>query len=635
MNKLFFIAIFIASGTFVYAQKLNDDLVKRANELKKKYEDDKIVILKSTSEYEFYIDNKTNQLNASLVDNLEFISLQSGTEYIQRNYYNDNSYIEEYSIENDRGKSVNYEKYCGHVQSGDIFYSDAKVCAYNFKFDFKGRGINFKSKKVYTDPKYLTKIFFSDDIPVEQRTIKFKVPEFANIELVELNFDHFDIEKTVTREDDATIYTYNLKEIDDFSEYENTPGYLHFLPHILVLTKSYKVNGADVKVLSSTSDLYGWYHHLTEQVSRDVNQLKSKVTELTEGKTTDLEKMKSIYYWVQDNIKYIAFEDGLAGFKPDNAKDVFYNLYGDCKGMANLTREMLIIAGIDARLAWIGTNRIPYTYDLPTLAVDNHMICAAYIGGEVYFLDATEKFNKINYNAERIQGKQVLIEDGDQFIIDTVKVEPIDRYITKSVWNYKLDGQSLTGEGKTILEGEKKKDLLNFLNNQESEDAEKILKVIISGSGDVDHFQISNFSTFDREKPFEVSYTMDLLKNINSFGDELYLDLDFYEEFAGGRIDDERTIPYSFGDKKYSKTIGELSIPNGYKVNYLPEPISVENDYYSFKMKYHKEKGKIIYSKEVRILKPVLPVKEFTKWNETIKLLNNFYNDQIILQTAQ
>ena len=62
--------------------------------------------------------------------------------------------------------------------------------------------------------------------------------------------------------------------------------------------------------------LYSWYNYLYKKSVNKPDELKAKVTELTKGKTTDIEKVKSIFYWVQDNIRYIAFEDGLAGFIP-------------------------------------------------------------------------------------------------------------------------------------------------------------------------------------------------------------------------------------------------------------------------------------------------------------------------------
>lgn len=139
--------------------------------------------------------------------------------------------------------------------------------------------------------------------------------------------------------------------------------------------------------------------------------MKAKADEITQGKSTAIEKVKAIYYWVQDNVRYIAFEDGLAGFKPEKAQEVLRRKYGDCKGMANLTKELLKASGFDSRLCWIGTHHIAYDYSTPSLAVDNHMICAVVLNGRRYFLDATEKYIPLNEYAERIQARQVLIED--------------------------------------------------------------------------------------------------------------------------------------------------------------------------------------------------------------------------------
>ncbi|MEI9945444.1 MAG: transglutaminase-like domain-containing protein [Chitinophagaceae bacterium] len=96
-------------------------------------------------------------------------------------------------------------------------------------------------------------------------------------------------------------------------------------------------------------------------------------------------RSKRFFNWVQHNIRYIAFEDGIAGFKPAKANDVLNKKYGDCKGMANLTRGLLQALGFDARLCWIGTNYIAYDYSTPSMAVDNHMICALIYNGKKIF----------------------------------------------------------------------------------------------------------------------------------------------------------------------------------------------------------------------------------------------------------
>jgi len=158
----------------------------------------------------------------------------------------------------------------------------------------------------------------------------------------------------------------------------------------------------------------------------------------------------------KDNIKYIAFEDGIAGFKPEDAHTVLYNRYGDCKGMSNLLKEMLEIAGFDARLTWVGTRRIPYDYSIPSLAVDNHMVCSVMLADTSLVLDATEPFQHIDYVGERLQGRQVLIEDGSSYIIKKLAVENININLVEEQIDFEIDLENDLLMGKGLKEKAKR-----------------------------------------------------------------------------------------------------------------------------------------------------------------------------------
>ncbi|MBO9684522.1 MAG: hypothetical protein J7502_17955, partial [Flavisolibacter sp.] len=70
-------------------------------------------------------------------------------------------------------------------------------------------------------------------------------------------------------------------------------------------------------LFENVKDLYNWYHFVTTDIGNKPDELKSKVDELVFNKKTDIEKIESIFYWVQDNVRYIAFENGIMGFKTD------------------------------------------------------------------------------------------------------------------------------------------------------------------------------------------------------------------------------------------------------------------------------------------------------------------------------
>jgi hypothetical protein len=132
-------------------------------------------------------------------------------------------------------------------------------------------------------------------------------------------------------------------------------------------------------------------------------------------------------------------------FCPIKAEEVLRKKYGDCKGMANLTKELLKAEGFDARLCWLGTSHIAYDYSTPSLAVDNHMICALMFKGKTYFLDATENYLGLDDYAERIQGREVLIEDNDKYILTHVPAEAYTQNLDSEKRVLTLSGTDLTG----------------------------------------------------------------------------------------------------------------------------------------------------------------------------------------------
>ena len=51
------------------------------------------------------------------------------------------------------------------------------------------------------------------------------------------------------------------------------------------------------------------------------------------GDTKDRDKViERLYRYVQNNVRYVAFEEGEAGYRPDTPAEVLRKRYGDCKG---------------------------------------------------------------------------------------------------------------------------------------------------------------------------------------------------------------------------------------------------------------------------------------------------------------
>ena len=91
----------------------------------------------------------------------------------------------------------------------------------------------------------------------------------------------------------------------------------YYSPHLIFYIKKYKDSTGQQKVLGSIDDLYRFYSHTLKDINKE-NQsaLQLETISIIKGETTDYEKTKKIFDYVQSKINYVAFEDGMGGFIP-------------------------------------------------------------------------------------------------------------------------------------------------------------------------------------------------------------------------------------------------------------------------------------------------------------------------------
>src|ERR1043165_5221994 len=75
--------------------------------------------------------------------------------------------------------------------------------------------------------------------------------------------------------------------------------------------------------------------------------MRARVKQLLEGTQTVDEKIRAIYDFVVTDIRYVAWEFGVHGYKPYRASAIFERRFGDCKDKALVMNAMLKEAGID------------------------------------------------------------------------------------------------------------------------------------------------------------------------------------------------------------------------------------------------------------------------------------------------
>jgi hypothetical protein len=595
--------------------------------------DKNVVISKATESYAFVRGNKTNPVRVKQELSTRYACNDFRTALPIAEFYNDQVTLDDVEARADGDRLRNLKVVNDFYGSDGIFYSDARVCYFQLPLEKKGSVSEVRFRKTVQDPRYFTNIYFTEPYDVDQKTVTLSVPKWMKIEVKEYNFEGYSIDRNVETDRDGDTYTYTIHHARAFKNEEDAPGPSYLAPHLLILAKYAEPDGERITYFNTLDDQYAWYHKLTGEIGNDPAAIKARAEEITKGLTGDVEKVKAIYQWVQDNIRYIAFEDGLAGFRPEKAQEVLRKKYGDCKGMGNLMAELLKSMGLDGRICWLGTNHIAYDYSTPSLGVDNHMICAWFYKGKTWFLDATEKYIGFGENAERIQGRQVLIESGDKYLLQRIPIADPLQNTSFEKRTLAINGTSLVGKVVQTWKGEGKEWLLTGLHETKKEKQEDALRHFLSGGNA--NYQITNLKVLNLNNyndDLKIEYDLMFKDAVTAFDKELYLDVDNRKDFSQFTIDTvKRKLPLQFPYKNHIVFETEIQLPVKAKVGTLPTALQVENPGYLLQGSWTSAPNKIMYRKEIELKKVLLKKDQFVTWNHDVEKLNQFYNNQLTI----
>lgn len=631
--------ILVFSPLSLFAQKI--DLADYQN----KYPENAAIYLEYNKEITIDKVADTIQVFESHLEKI--LHLNSNSKYLAKDKVFSSFFIKTKSIsaetlipKGDSYSSMKVEDLVEKDESSEgVFYDDSKSTNFIYPGIQPGAITVLKYTQQILDPRFLSSFFFQSFLPVESAKLTLKVDKSITINSLIFNQGDLQIDTEESKKGKYNIYTWTAHNIPKVEYEENAPNYSYIAPHIIYYIEKIKTSKGDKVVLENVKDLFHWYATFTSHLKNTNDPaLKKKVDELVSGLKTTEDKVKAIFYWVQDNIKYIAFEEGMRGFIPHNPGVIFTNRYGDCKDMASITRGMLQLAGIDAYLTWIGSRDIPYNYnEVPTPIVDNHMITTWFDNGKPVFLDATSKYTPFGLPSSMIQGKQALIQTGDNtFELKTVPIVDKEVNYTIDSSSISLESGKLLGKGKVSMGGYDKifnTYRISYSSGNKLDDLMKSKLTRGSNKFLVTDYKIENLD--NKDKPLIINYSYSIDDYYKHIGDEIYINLNLDRTFFNQLIDIKtRKYPIEKEYKYVHTYIYDLAIPAGFEVEYLPENSSYSNNVGGFTIKYVTKKGFIHLEKQIFVDYLMLEQKDFGKWNDVVKAISNAYTDAIILKKS-
>jgi hypothetical protein len=393
-------------------------------------------------------------------------------------------------------------------------------------------------------------------------------------------------------------------------------------------------------LLQGVDGLYTWYHALTREQDKRMAQdtaVQHLAATLTADLNSDREKAKAIFHWVQQEVRYIAFEEGLGGFVPREPGAVCQRRYGDCKDMATLCVALMRASGLEAERVWLGTRDLPYRYEtVPTPMADNHMIAAVHLpladaaGGERggahaaasqatewVYLDATDPYLPFGYPASFIQGRPALIGRGSTYLLDTVPIPTADQNSTELELDLWLQGLELLGKGRIRLQGYPAMAWRQALSERKPEGRRHWVEDRLQlGSNRFQVLHLQAHALEDLDAPLELDIDFRIEELVSFVAAEAYLNPHLLPMGQRAKVDLPRKQPRIFDHRWSTHCRMRFHAPRGWTWRYPPDAYRSRRDGAWAEMDYAFQKQDLVVSMRMQQNVLELPAAEAVTWQD-------------------
>lgn len=480
--------------------------------------------------------------------------------------------------------------------------------------------------------------YFANYIPVEKSTFTIDCDSSVHLLFKTFNFEGENIQFEEKLVKSRRIWTWTSLEPKPVKRESNAPKYSYYAPLVYAQIAYQNTKAGRINFVSNLDDLHNWYKENIQQVLNEVpnEELVSITNELIASKSTEFEKVKAIYYWVQDNIKYIAFEEGMGGFVPRFPSEVCSKRFGDCKDMATLIHTMLKIAKIPSYLTWIGSRDLPFKYsEFPSTISDNHMICVYKQNGKAYFLDATSSFQPIDYPTGFILGKEAFLHvDDTKWEVVKVEIPAPDKTIMIDTTRIRFENKKIIGSSYTIISGYYNVILHDMVKHTPADKMNKTFESINQkGNNNYKVIRSSVKNVDDRDLPLILIHDFEVDNYVTSYDKETYVNLILEKDITvETELKEGRRSPLELHNYSSDAYNVVLEIPKGMKVKSLPQDVKFDSDFVSYQVTYTQKGNEVIMSLKMDLKFLVLYPADFPTWNKFVKLMKKSMNETVVLE---
>ena len=503
-------------------------------------------------------------------------------------------------------------------------------------FGFEGEA---EDKSVFTQHEW----GFQGESPVLSSSFTLQLPSGWRAE--SKSYNHEEIIPKIT----GSTYVWQLSQLAPIEAEEAGPGVSGLAPRVSISYFPPEGVAPDAPTFATWGDVSKWLSTLNDSQTVADAALKAKVAELTRDAKTEREKIEAIGQFAQ-RVKYVSIQIGIGrggGYRPHSASEVLAKLYGDCKDKANLMRTMLREAGIDSVPISIFSGDPTYVRkDWPSPHQFNHAIIAVKVSpgfdapavkeypgiGRLLFFDPTDEHTPLGYLPDHEQGSYALIvhpELGE--LVEAPKAPAEANHLERSIKAQFHDDGSLVAMVEERCSGQTASYNRYLHRTSNESEYRKIIERWVARG--VPGSSVDKIEAADHSPDFSLNVELSAPGYGQIMNGRLWMFKPALIERRGwyGLREQKRTQPFLLDPDSYSEVV-EILLPKGYKVDEIPEPMEVENEFGSFSASWEHDEGILLFKRSFRTEGGAIPASSYPELRKFLRNVEGATQAAVVLE---
>lgn len=388
-----------------------------------------------------------------------------------------------------------------------------------------------------------------------------------------------------------------------------------------------------VGTMNSWDEFGRWISTLNKGRAVLPEATKQKVKQLTAAASTNEEKVKILYEYLQNKTRYVSIQLGIGGYQPFEASVVDQTGYGDCKALSNYMVAMLETIGIRSHYTLIraGEGAASMKADFPSPQF-NHAIVAVPNGQDTLWLECTSQSNPFGYQGTFTgDRKALLITDKGAVIANTTRYSAEENVQSRSA-DVTL---TMTGDAKAVVKTvysglQYENDDLSSVINTGFDDQKKWIQQNV----EIPNFDIQSFGLTNHKSKIP-SAKVDLQLSLRRFatvsGKRIFLTPNLMNRwtYVPEKVDSRKTdVVTRFAFTDYD-TI-RYHLPEGIYPEYLPEPVKLKTKFGEYEASFKVDQGMLLYTRKVKMNKGVFPAQSYQELIDFYRSMNKADHSKLV-----